>query len=120
MKLWKKDSTNTSALIEQFTVGRDKEFDILLAKYDVQGSIAHVIMLGEAGLMSREETEIAVRGLEEILLEIHHGKFEIDEGVEDIHSQVEYILTKRIGDAGKKIHSGRSRNDQVAVDIKLY
>ena len=120
MKLWKKDSTNTSSLIEEFTVGRDKEFDILLAKYDVQGSIAHVIMLGEAGLMSGPETQTAVRGLEEILLEIHHGKFVIDEGVEDIHSQVEYLLTKRIGDAGKKIHSGRSRNDQVAVDIKLY
>jgi argininosuccinate lyase len=120
MKLWKKDSTNTSALIEQFTVGRDKEFDILLAKYDVQGSIAHVRMLGEVGLMSAAETKIAIKGLEEILREIHDSKFTIDEGVEDIHSQVEYLLTKRIGEAGKKIHSGRSRNDQVAVDIKLY
>jgi argininosuccinate lyase len=120
MKLWKKDSTNTSALIEQFTVGRDKEFDILLAKYDVQGSIAHVRMLGEVGLMSAAETKIAIKGLEEILREIHDSKFTIDEGVEDIHSQIEYLLTKRIGEAGKKIHSGRSRNDQVAVDIKLY
>lgn len=120
MKLWKKDSTNTSALIEEFTVGRDKEFDILLAKYDVLGSIAHVKMLGETGLMSEEETKVAVLGLEEILREIHDSKFSIDNDVEDIHSQVEFMLTKRIGEAGKKIHSGRSRNDQVAVDIKLY
>src|SRR5688572_27516062 len=120
MKLWKKDSTATSELIEEFTVGRDKEFDILLAKYDVQGSLAHVRMLGEVGLMSEDETRAAVAGLEQILREIHDSKFRIDEGVEDIHSQVEYLLTKRIGEAGKKIHSGRSRNDQVAVDIKLY
>jgi argininosuccinate lyase len=120
MKLWNKDATNTSELIENFTVGRDKEFDILLAKYDVQGSIAHVKMLGETGLMSDEETRAAVKGLEQILRDIHDSKFVFDEGVEDIHSQVELLLTKRIGDAGKKIHSGRSRNDQIAVDIKLY
>ncbi|HKH61815.1 MAG TPA: argininosuccinate lyase [Flavitalea sp.] len=120
MKLWKKDSTNTSALIEEFTVGRDKEFDILLAKYDVLGSIAHVKMLGANRLMNAVETEAAVRGLEEILREIQDSKFVIEDGVEDVHSQVEYLLTKRVGEAGKKIHSGRSRNDQVAVDIKLY
>ena len=120
MKLWKKDSTSTSALIEEFTVGRDKEFDILLAKYDVQGSVAHVKMLGEAGLMSEQETKLAVAGLEEILREIHDSKFSIEDGIEDVHSQVEFLLTKRIGEAGKKIHSGRSRNDQVAVDIKLF
>ena len=120
MKLWKKDSTNTSALIEEFTVGRDKEFDNLLAKYDVLGSIAHVKMLGAKKLMTSEETHAAVRGLEEILREIHDSKFVIEDGVEDVHSQVEYLLTRRIGEAGKKIHSGRSRNDQVAVDIKLY
>ena len=120
MKLWKKDSTNTSAQIEEFTVGRDKEFDILLAKYDVLGSIAHVKMLGDCGLMSAEETKAAVEGLEEILREIKESKFSIDDGIEDVHSQVEYLLTKRIGEAGKKIHSGRSRNDQVAVDIKLF
>jgi argininosuccinate lyase len=120
MKLWNKESTNTSQLIEQFTVGRDKEFDILLAKYDVQGSLAHVRMLGEVGLMSPEETSAALHELELILREIHDSKFSIDPGVEDIHSQVELLLTKRIGEAGKKIHSGRSRNDQVAVDIKLY
>lgn len=120
MKLWSKESTNTSQLVEQFTVGRDKEFDILLAKYDVQGSMAHVRMLGEVGLMSKDEADVAIKGLEEIAADIEHGRFVIEEGIEDIHSQVEFILTQRIGDAGKKIHSGRSRNDQVAVDIKLY
>jgi argininosuccinate lyase len=120
MKLWQKDNTSTSELIEQFTVGRDKEFDILLAKFDVQGSIAHVKMLGEVGLMTKDEALTAIRGLEEIAHDIEAGKFTIEEGVEDIHSQVELLLTQRIGEAGKKIHSGRSRNDQVAVDIKLY
>ncbi len=130
MKLWSKENSSTSALVEQFTVGRDKEFDLLLAKYDVQGSIAHVTMLGEVGLMSKEETQLAINGLNEILDTIHHSPlpdqaiaragFTIDEGVEDVHSQVEILLTQKIGDAGKKIHSGRSRNDQVAVDIKLY
>jgi argininosuccinate lyase len=120
MKLWSKENSSTSALVEQFTVGRDKEFDLLLAKYDVQGSIAHVTMLGEVGLMTKEESEQAVAGLKEIAATIDHSQFTIDEGIEDVHSQVEYLLTQKIGDVGKKIHSGRSRNDQVAVDIKLY
>jgi argininosuccinate lyase len=120
MKLWQKENTSVSELIEKFTVGRDKEFDALLAKYDVQGSIAHVTMLGEVGLMSREESTKAIEALKEIAIEIEEGKFLIGEDVEDVHSQVEFLLTKRIGDIGKKIHSGRSRNDQVAVDIKLY
>ncbi len=120
MKLWSKENSSTSSLVEQFTVGRDKEFDLLLAKYDVQGSIAHVTMLGEVGLMSKEEATLAVNGLNEILVTIELGSFIIDEGVEDVHSQVEYLLTQKIGEAGKKIHSGRSRNDQVAVDCKLY
>lgn len=120
MKLWSKENSSTSALVEQFTVGRDKEFDLLLAKYDVQGSIAHVTMLGEVGLMSKEEAEIAVNGLKEIAATVDLGSFIIEEGIEDVHSQVEYLLTQKIGDVGKKIHSGRSRNDQVAVDIKLY
>jgi argininosuccinate lyase len=120
MKLWQKDNTATLELIERFTVGRDKEFDLLLAKYDVQGSIAHVTMLGEVGLMTKEEAGLAIKGLQEIAEAIEEGKFRIEEGVEDVHSQVELLLTQRIGDAGKKIHSGRSRNDQVAVDIKLY
>jgi argininosuccinate lyase len=120
MKLWSKESTSTSQLVEQFTVGRDKEFDILLAKYDVEGSMAHVRMLGEVCLMSKEEADLAIKGLEEIAADIEHGRFSIEDGIEDVHSQVEFILTQRIGEAGKKIHSGRSRNDQVAVDIKLY
>jgi argininosuccinate lyase len=120
MKLWQKENTSVSELVEKFTVGRDKEFDELLAEYDVQGSIAHVKMLGEVGLMPKEETSIAVKGLEEILADIRNSKFRIQEGVEDVHSQVEMMLTERTGEIGKKIHSGRSRNDQVAVDIKLY
>ena len=101
-------------------MGRDKEFDIFLAEYDVQGSIAHVTMLGEVGLMTKEEADTAIKGLDEILATIsttHISRLTIRE---DIHSQVEFLLTQKIGDAGKKIHSGRSRNDQVAVDIKLY
>ena len=120
MKLWQKDNTPVSELIEKFTVGRDQEFDLLLARYDVQGSIAHVTMLGEVGLMEKKEAETAVNALQEIAGEIESGRFTIDSGVEDVHSQVELMVTNRIGDIGKKIHSGRSRNDQVAVDIKLY
>lgn len=120
MKLWQKDNSSTNELIERFTVGRDKEFDTLLARYDVEGSIAHVKMLGATGLMTEEESRIAVKELENILEEIQQHKFVIEEGIEDVHSQVEYLLTQRIGEAGKKIHSGRSRNDQVAVDLKLY
>src|SRR5215204_2763585 len=120
MKLWQKENTSVSQLIENFTVGRDKEFDLLLAGYDVQGSIAHVTMLGETGLMTKKETEKAVDALKQIAKEIESSQFKIEENIEDVHSQVEFLLTQRIGDTGKKIHSGRSRNDQVAVDIKLY
>lgn len=120
MKLWQKDNASTNEWIEKFTVGRDKEFDLLLAPYDVQGSIAHVKMLQEVGLMTPAEGELAVKELENILKEIEEGKFHIEEDIEDVHSQVELLLTQRIGEAGKKIHSGRSRNDQVAVDLKLY
>ena len=120
MKLWQKDNASTNELIEKFTVGRDKEFDLLLARYDVLGSIAHVKMLQEAGLMTKTEGEQAAKGLEIILEDIDQQKFIIEEGIEDVHSQVEHLLTQRIGEAGKKIHSGRSRNDQVAVDLKLY
>lgn len=120
MKLWQKENTAVSALIEQFTVGRDKEFDTMLAAYDVMGSIAHVKMLASVGLMTNEESDQAVKGLEQILDEIHHSQFTIHDSVEDVHSQVELLLTQRIGETGKKIHSGRSRNDQVAVAIKLY
>src|SRR5580698_4284158 len=119
-KLWSKAGTNTSSLIEAFTVGRDKEFDVLLAEYDVLGSLAHTEMLAAAGLMSKEDLAQVQGGLNAILEEIRTGKFAIEPDIEDVHSQVEYLLTSRIGEAGKKIHSGRSRNDQVAVDIKLY
>jgi argininosuccinate lyase len=120
MKLWQKDSTSVSELIDTFTVGRDREFDLMLARFDVEGSIAHVTMLGETGLMTTAEAGEAVAGLKEIAAEITRGEFTIEDGVEDVHSQVEFLLTKKIGEAGKKIHSGRSRNDQVAVDIKLF
>jgi len=120
MKLWQKETTSVSKLIESFTVGRDKEFDVLLAKYDVEGSIAHVTMLGEVGLMTKEEATLAIAALRQIATEIDRNTFVIEEGIEDVHSQIEHLLTQRIGDVGKKIHSGRSRNDQVAVAIKLF
>jgi argininosuccinate lyase len=119
-KLWSKEGTATSALVERFTVGRDKEFDVLLAEYDVLGSLAHTEMLEAVGLLSKEDLVSIQNGLKQILAEIREGGFTIDKDVEDVHSQVEGLLTQRIGEAGKKIHSGRSRNDQVAVDIKLY
>ena len=107
-------------MVETFTVGRDKEFDVLLAEYDVLGSLAHTQMLESVGLLSREDREQIHRELNNILDVIREGKFSIEKDIEDVHSQVEWMLTQRIGEAGKKIHSGRSRNDQVAVDIKLY
>ncbi len=121
MKIWqKKEGTGSHDMVEKFTVGRDKEFDIMLAEYDVMGSIAHVKMLNSCDLLSDDDLKIILVGLEEIKIEIQHGNFTIEEGAEDIHSQVEASLTKKIGEAGKKIHSGRSRNDQVAIDIKLF
>ncbi|MBL7705862.1 MAG: argininosuccinate lyase [Taibaiella sp.] len=119
-KLWQKESTAVAAQVERFTVGKDLDFDLQLARYDVQGSIAHVQMLGEVGLMQQEQAAAAIEGLKKIGAEIEAGQFEIETGVEDIHSQVELLLTRRVGDIGKMIHSGRSRNDQVAVDIKLF
>ncbi len=120
MKLWEKNGSAVSEAVEQFTVGRDKTFDLMLARYDVQGSVAHVRMLGEAGLMTKEESASAIQALDEVAADISAGNFTIEPGVEDVHSQVELLLTKKLGETGKKIHSGRSRNDQVAVDIKLY
>ncbi|GGZ30877.1 argininosuccinate lyase [Echinicola pacifica] len=119
MKLWQKNTTNTKE-VEQFTIGRDPEFDIVLAPFDVLGSLAHATMLESIGLLTREELQTLKAGLKEIYQEILEGKFSIDPGVEDVHSQVEFLLTERYGDVGKKLHSGRSRNDQVAVDLKLY
>jgi argininosuccinate lyase len=120
MKLWEKKGSDINTQIEKFTVGRDPEFDMLLARYDVQGSIAHVKMLASVKMLNPEEAAAILKELENIESEIEQGRFRIEEGVEDIHSQIELNLTKKIGEAGKKIHSGRSRNDQVAVDIKLF
>lgn len=119
MKLWEK-GTNIEKLIEKFTVGRDRELDLLLAKFDILGSLAHITMLESIGLLSKEELKILCTELRAIHSTVESGNFSIDEGVEDIHSQVELILTQRVGEAGKKIHSARSRNDQVLLDIKLY
>ncbi|HRI59597.1 MAG TPA: argininosuccinate lyase [Saprospiraceae bacterium] len=120
MKLWSKDNTATRELVEQFTVGRDREFDLLLAEHDVAGSLAHTQMLESAGLLSPDERASIHRELHNILVDIRAGQFQIEPDAEDVHSQIESMLTHRIGEAGKKIHTGRSRNDHVAVDIKLY
>lgn len=120
MKLWQKDTQQTADWIETFTVGRDREFDLLLAEHDVLGSIAHTTMLQSIGLLSEVELNSIHQGLHAILDEIHSGTFTIDASAEDIHSQIELLLTQRIGENGKKIHSGRSRNDQVLLDLKLY
>ena len=117
--LWSK-GTQATDLVEDFTVGNDRILDMRLAKYDVQGSMAHIKMLESIGLLTSEELEILTAGLQQILDEIAAGTFVLEDDVEDIHSQVELLLTRRLGDIGKKIHSGRSRNDQVLVDIKLF
>jgi len=118
-KIWQK-SVTVNELVENFTVGRDTEFDSQMAAFDVLGSLAHTQMLETIGLMSREDLKLVQRELKAIYADIEKGSFAIEPGVEDVHSQVEMLLTQRIGDAGKKIHSGRSRNDQVLVDLKLF
>ena len=118
-KLWEKD-TQVDKDIERFTVGRDREMDIYLAKYDVLGSMAHITMLESVGLLNKEELKPLLDELKKIYILAENGEFIIEEGVEDVHSQVELMLTRSLGDAGKKIHSGRSRNDQVLVDLKLF
>ncbi|MCC8117745.1 MAG: argininosuccinate lyase [Bacteroidales bacterium] len=119
MNLWDK-GFEPDKLIEDFTVGQDRELDLRLAKYDVLGSMAHIRMLTKVGLLQPDELEPLLQGLQEILDTIEAGKFTIDPGVEDVHSQVEFMLTAKLGPLGKKIHSGRSRNDQVLVDLKLF
>ena len=119
MKLWEK-STQVNKKIEKFTVGNDRMLDIYLAKYDILGSMAHILMLQSVGLLSREELDVLLRELKNIYQLAVNDDFIIEEGVEDVHSQVELMLTRKLGDVGKKIHSGRSRNDQVLVDLKLY
>src|SRR5665213_3028031 len=119
MKLWQK---NTESLkeVETFTVGKDRELDMFLAPYDVLGSLAHIRMLNSVGLLSNEDLAELQLALKDIYKDIKSGNFSLEEGVEDIHSQVEFLLTKKLGDAGKKIHSARSRNDQVILDLKLF
>src|SRR5574344_497664 len=119
LKLWEK-SVQVDKAIETFTIGRDRELDLLLAKYDVIGSMAHITMLQSIGLLTSEELHQLLPELKAIYKDAEEGKFVIEEGVEDVHSQVELILTRRLGDVGKKIHSGRSRNDQVLLDLKLF
>lgn len=118
-KLWEKDF-EVSKEIERFTVGKDRELDLYLAKYDVLGSMAHITMLQTIGLLTPEELKALLAELKNIYRLADEGRFEIEEGVEDVHSQVELMLTRKLGDTGKKIHSGRSRNDQVLVDLKLF
>ncbi len=118
-KLWEK-STEVNKEIERFTVGRDREMDLYLAKYDVLGSMAHITMLQSINLLTADELQQLLAELKQIYAQAERGEFVIEEGVEDVHSQVELMLTRRLGDVGKKIHSGRSRNDQVLVDLKLF
>ena len=117
--LWSK-GTKATDIVEEFTVGNDRLLDMRLAKYDVTGSKAHIKMLESIGLLEKDELDILTEALDAILKEIEAGDFILEDDVEDIHSQVELLLTRRLGDLGKKIHSGRSRNDQVLVDLKLF
>ena len=118
-KLWDK-GYDINEEIARFTIGRDRELDLYLSRHDVLGSMAHITMLESVGLLTREELDILLRELRSIYHEAEDGHFEIEEGIEDVHSQVELMLTRRLGDVGKKIHSGRSRNDQVLLDLKLW
>ncbi|WP_257659258.1 argininosuccinate lyase [Parapedobacter lycopersici] len=119
MKIWQKN-TDVNQLVETFTVGNDRVLDLQLAEADVLGSLAHTRMLHRIGLLGDADLDAVQQGLKAIYREVKAGEFTIDDHVEDVHSQVELLLTKRVGDAGKKIHSGRSRNDQVLVDLKLF
>lgn len=119
MKLWSKDKESLKSVTD-FTTGQDNVLDLHLAPFDVLGSLAHITMLETIGLLTRAELDILCKELKSVYKEIQAGKFEIEAGVEDVHSQVELLLTRKLGDVGKKIHSGRSRNDQVLVDVKLF
>lgn len=118
-KLWEKN-VQVDQEVDTFTVGKDREMDLYLAKYDVLGSMAHITMLESIGLLTKEELTVLLAELKNIYAVADNGQFVIEEGVEDVHSQVELMLTRRLGDTGKKIHSGRSRNDQVLLDLKLF
>jgi argininosuccinate lyase len=119
MKLWQK-SVQVDKDIERYTIGRDREMDLYLAPFDVLGSMAHITMLESIGLLTRDELDLLLGELKQIYQDAIEGHFVIEEGIEDVHSQVELLLTRSLGDIGKKIHSGRSRNDQVLIDLKLY
>jgi len=119
MKIWQKN-VDVNQFVEHFTVGKDRELDLQMAKFDVLGSLAHTEMLETINLLTAEELKTIQQELKNIYAEIEAGNFTIEDTVEDVHSQVEWLLTQRIGEAGKKIHSGRSRNDQVLVDLKLF
>ena len=118
-KLWEK-GVSVNKEIEEFTTGNDPELDLTLAKYDVMGSLAHAIMLRSIGILSGDELKELKVALMKIYREAEKGEFVIEQGVEDVHSQVEKTLTEMLGATGKKLHTGRSRNDQVAVDLHLY
>ena len=120
MKLWSKENTDTSKLIEKFTVGKDREMDLYLAAFDVLGSLAHTTMLESVGLLTKNDLSVLKVELKNIYQQVINGEFKLQDDVEDIHSQVELLLTEKLGDIGKKIHSARSRNDQVLVDVKLF
>ncbi len=117
--LWDK-GVQTDSKMEEFTTGQDRQLDLKLAKYDIIGSKAHISMLAEVGLLPKNEEQILQKGLDKILRSVENKTFVLEDSVEDIHSQIELLLTKEYGDIGKKIHSGRSRNDQVLTDLKLF
>ena len=119
MKLWDK-GTPVNKAIEDFTVGKDRELDLYLAPHDILGSMAHISMLASVGLLEKSELPVLLSSLRKLLIKAENGNLQIEDGVEDIHSQIELLLTRELGDLGKKIHSGRSRNDQVLLDLKLF
>ena len=119
-KIWQKENQTSDAKIDQFTIGNDPIYDLKLARYDAIGSMAHITMLEKVGLLPKDELNPLLAELKIILAKIDSGEFLIEEGMEDVHSQIEWMLTQKLGDVGKKIHAGRSRNDQVLVDLKLF
>ncbi|MBQ9819480.1 MAG: argininosuccinate lyase, partial [Bacteroidales bacterium] len=119
MKLWDK-GFEIDGRIEAFTIGKDRELDLQLAPFDILGTIAHITMLAQVGLLPREDLDRLLPELKSLYRDAAEGRFEIEEGIEDVHSQVELLLTRRLGDIGKKVHTGRSRNDQVLVDLNLF
>ena len=119
MKLWDK-GTSTDKKIESFTVGKDRELDLFLAPFDIIGTMAHTRMLASVGLLSEEDLDLLLPALKDLYKNTQKRTFRIEDGIEDVHSQVEMELTRKLGDVGKKVHSGRSRNDQVLLDLKLF